>query len=1426
MQRKDPTEFRRRFQAYKEGKMPYENGLPKYEDGTPAYQTFVEEMGPILYKEAVSQGVANPDVAYRNMLTQLAYESNYGTSSVARKQNNYGGVGWNGKTYTTYKDKEDFARNYVRLMNSRYKNVIGADTLSDYAKGLKKLGYYEDTLENYSRNLTNMKSFARAMDDHFANNKSLYLHAPVQTPVIQRVEPAVSTAVRKTIPQTQARARWTGAEKVSPYVTGKPMVKLNPIIKLPTLEQIMDDAEWEPEYNLPGFKKGKLPGFEDGTEGFAPNVFRRSNGQYFYKNGDSEIDLQPIMTSLSDDPATWTYVDAAGKKYTPKRQIDNGVITEDTRSSGESFWDNYVGELKYDIANNRVIGGKYTMPAIAAGALGGLLAGAIGSSSAYPALNEAVGLVGKNIWRDAAKNFAWSMFGGSAVDKASQLYTGQSWGKNINSISEGWIPEFVGDFINPGYLLSGESVNTASNFATQFAKNFPKQLHYLGKQITAEKRAKHLADEMKAFYGLQNENYAQQIKDIGEQLSDLRKQNYEIGDDYYKLLQDYKNAIKATAQGNAEYNFTEAENIMNTLLTKLKMKPDVKESFVKIGKQKLLPKRFYERIKNSDAADKMQQLLDENYINTPDFSKMSIFDIVHFINKNAPTKMRFNFSKSDTPENITSIPGVEAFADLNIGTGKSNDVDIALKMLLENGGYKLSPQGYLLSEKDVIPLDQIFKTGQFSIPKFGTDYTVDGMISVQNPGRSVEINPEDVIRSISDKKIVPRQIDHGAERYSAEIPEQFENVLKHNIEYLKEMFPGAKPFGSSTTSAYAGTPHATHDIDLLMSDTDFVSQVEKKLGGRTGSGWSVSSKPNNTGFEDTYTHSLGEQYGDAGNIDFNIIYTDPNTGMASSTMGTRGLELFKQFFPADYRSAVMESMRTGNPIVINKTPKELIDAYDPVTKTILDSFSSNKIKHVPRAEAHLTTTDPQYVSKALDLYAQEKLGGQAQRIPTTREMFTDVQSNRRIFDELGYKGVDKETVVNDPDKMKNLVDYWYYHNSIFGRGVSSGTLIKTDPNKDAMSYIDNAFREWIGAGGNANGAGLNTVTLGDTGYGDVYGYIQPKLSFDESQTAEQLIQSAKRQLGYYSYQFTDAEKQQIVEILRKHGQLINPDNIDTPQELLKSMFSDTHSSKEALQEISDNLGIRALSKEALFGNSGRYNSMTGNVEQTDALMYSPRSLQESPVSDVIRDRQTAQQATRSEDDLKQEIQQIAKRRWDSVRKQLFDQNRLYRKEKSLEPIRVGRKYDDMSDEQFDKLAKIKIRRTNKELMDKKEQIDQQISNLESKNESNLESKINAERRLEKANDVYNKAYNIKRKRKDAIQYMTGAAVVAAPILTTLGVIHHINKVNQEFIKSEEYLQMLKDPEYEKAINSPDDSFERLERKYKRKYERRVRNKTK
>jgi hypothetical protein len=66
-------------------------------------------------------------------------------------------------------------------MKTKYKNAIGADTLQNYAKGLKKLGYYEDSVENYSNSLTGMKSFHKAMYNHLTNNPTLY---PNSQPVI------------------------------------------------------------------------------------------------------------------------------------------------------------------------------------------------------------------------------------------------------------------------------------------------------------------------------------------------------------------------------------------------------------------------------------------------------------------------------------------------------------------------------------------------------------------------------------------------------------------------------------------------------------------------------------------------------------------------------------------------------------------------------------------------------------------------------------------------------------------------------------------------------------------------------------------------------------------------------------------------------------------------------------------------------------------------------------------------------------------------------------------------------------------------------------------------------------------------------------------------------------------------------------------
>lgn len=269
--RRDPTEFRKRFAAWKDGKKPYEAGLPVYKGGKTPHEEFVEQMGPVLYKELLRTNTPNIDTAYDHMLRQLAYESDYGRSRVAKQQHNYGGYGWNGKTYTTFKDDEDFVRHYVQLMNNRYEAAVNADSVQAYGKALKDKGYYEDTLANYTRNLVGMKSLSRSAAAHRQSNPNLYQIKPLAlTPAAEQLEsapqfqpvnivvPEVNTDyslqnASMQSPAPQAINAWKG--KGSPAYGGYSL-------RMPSIEEYMTTKNIMPR----GFKDGKLPKYGDGTE--------------------------------------------------------------------------------------------------------------------------------------------------------------------------------------------------------------------------------------------------------------------------------------------------------------------------------------------------------------------------------------------------------------------------------------------------------------------------------------------------------------------------------------------------------------------------------------------------------------------------------------------------------------------------------------------------------------------------------------------------------------------------------------------------------------------------------------------------------------------------------------------------------------------------------------------------------------------------------------------------------------------------------------------------------------------------------------------------------------------------------------------------------------------------------------------------------
>lgn len=147
--------------------------LHKYKGGKDdPINTFVNRMGPLVGQQLNRYGYG--DAAFYNVMRQLAYESNYGRSRAARRQHNYGGVGWNGKTYNTYKSDADFVKDYVRLMHTRYGAALRAKSTQDYARALKQKNYYEDSLQNYSRNLNSMNSLVKAARNHKNAHKDAY----------------------------------------------------------------------------------------------------------------------------------------------------------------------------------------------------------------------------------------------------------------------------------------------------------------------------------------------------------------------------------------------------------------------------------------------------------------------------------------------------------------------------------------------------------------------------------------------------------------------------------------------------------------------------------------------------------------------------------------------------------------------------------------------------------------------------------------------------------------------------------------------------------------------------------------------------------------------------------------------------------------------------------------------------------------------------------------------------------------------------------------------------------------------------------------------------------------------------------------------------------------------------------------------------
>lgn len=283
---RDVTAFRERFNAYKNGKSVseiYDAGLPKYAGGTSGLTKAQEAALDELYEWGNSLGYDTMSIAGigGNGLQESGLNYN------AKSKSGYAGLLQNNKNiqqaiieqYGDYSPASQ--RQYIHDWNTRAKWITKGKHSPHTAtnSGRYKTKGYTSTdeasdawMKLYERPVildSNGKVIGyQEQDKRRAYTKLAYeyLNSKYGKPQIPAQEPSpyiakpVSTAVRTTIPAEQTVPTYDPT--ISPYISGKPMVKLRPRVQLPNIIEVMEDSEWEPGF--PGLKNGKLPTYENG----------------------------------------------------------------------------------------------------------------------------------------------------------------------------------------------------------------------------------------------------------------------------------------------------------------------------------------------------------------------------------------------------------------------------------------------------------------------------------------------------------------------------------------------------------------------------------------------------------------------------------------------------------------------------------------------------------------------------------------------------------------------------------------------------------------------------------------------------------------------------------------------------------------------------------------------------------------------------------------------------------------------------------------------------------------------------------------------------------------------------------------------------------------------------------------------------------
>lgn len=313
----------------------------------------------------------------------------------------------------------------------------------------------------------------------------------------------------------------------------------------------------------------------------------------------------------------------------------------------------------------------------------------------------------------------------------------------------------------------------------------------------------------------------------------------------------------------------------------------------------------------------------------------------------------------------------------------------------------------------------------------------------------------------------PNAIKHSNQKFMSDKSIQ---VLNENNEYIQSLIPGMKPFGSTELVKNKFLPHhVTHDLDYITTDEalPFLKNFQISSGQQARYGRTIELN--------------GEP------IDINII----NTGKDGLAEGELAEEIFRQIDPKAYSKELEKTINNDSyGIRIPYTPKQLLEKYNPLTKSLVDAFESSKDKHMSRFSLIAENGDPKLLLHAQERKSAAMLNGEVYNIPNEIDL-SDVNTNMEVLKKINYQGANPQIIAESPDRMRLILNEYYHGNSIVSRGVDA----------DSPSIGKEAILKYKPLGGAANavnGAGRNAIVGGNSGHGQIYGNSQINLFENES----------------------------------------------------------------------------------------------------------------------------------------------------------------------------------------------------------------------------------------------------------------------------------------------------------------------------------------